>query len=81
MTRVEHLSSDVVRIDTNRQFLEDNLLLRRELQTYTEREVHMNERLEQLEKRLNDLKNEKWTLLPKWTLLVCSMLDFSKSKM
>ena len=59
VTRVEHLSSDVVRIDTNRQFLEDNLLLRRELQTYTEREVNMNERLEQLEKRLNDLKNEK----------------------
>ena len=55
VARIEHLSSDVANMDASRQLRDDNLLLRKELQTYRERELQMNNRLEQLEKRLNDL--------------------------
>ena len=56
VARIEHLSSDVANMDASRQLREDNLLLRKELQTYREREVQMNQRLELLEKRLNDMQ-------------------------
>ena len=55
VARIEHLSSDVANMDASRQLRDDNLLLRKELQTYRDRELQMNNRLEQLEKRLNDL--------------------------
>lgn len=56
VARIEHLSSDVANMDASRQLREDNLLLRKELQTYRERELAMMTRLESLEKRLNDFQ-------------------------
>ncbi len=46
-------------MDASRQLREDNLLLRKELQTYREREMAMMNRLETLEKRLNDLQTKE----------------------
>ena len=54
VARIEHLSSDVANMDQARSLREDNLLLRKELQTYREREIQMMSRLEILEKRVTD---------------------------
>ena len=55
VSRIEHLSSDVANIDNTRQLREDNLILRKELQSYRERESQMMNRLASLEKSLNNL--------------------------
>ena len=55
VSRIEHLSSDVANMDNTRQLREDNLILRKELQTYREREVQMMTRLESLERSLNNI--------------------------
>ena len=55
VSRIEHLSSDVSNMDNTRQLREDNLILRKELQTYREREVQMMNRLESLERSLGDI--------------------------
>ena len=54
VARIEHLSCDVANMDASRSLREDNLLLRKELQTYREREIQMMSRLETLEKRVTD---------------------------
>ena len=54
VARIEHLSTDVANMDASRQLREDNLLLRKELQTYREREIQMMSRLETLERRVTE---------------------------
>ena len=54
VARIEHLSTDVSNMDASRQLREDNLLLRKELQTYREREIQMMSRLETLERRVTE---------------------------
>jgi len=55
VSRIEHLSSDVANIDNTRQLREDNLILRKELQSYRERESQMMNRLASSEQSLNNL--------------------------
>ena len=59
VARIEHLSCDVANMDASRQLREDNLLLRKELQTYREREIQMMSRLETLEKRVTEFDYEQ----------------------
>ena len=54
VSRIEHLSSDVANIDNTRQLREDNLILRKELQSYRERESQMMNRLSSLEKSMKN---------------------------
>ena len=62
VSRIEHLSSDVQNMDNTRQLREDNLILRKELQTYREREIQMMNRLESLERSLNDIDRDRGQL-------------------
>ena len=59
VTRIEHLSTGVANLDATRQLREDNLLLRKDLQQYRERELLLLSRMETLENKLSDGKEIK----------------------
>ena len=56
VSRIEHLSTGVANIDATRQLREDNLLLRKDLQQYRDRELLLISRMEALEKKISDGK-------------------------
>ena len=58
VARIEHLSLDVTSMDSSRQLKEDNLLLRKDLQAYQEREQHLLSRMDVLEKRLFEIQDK-----------------------
>ena len=58
VSRIEHLSSGVANIDATRQLREDNLLLRKDLQQYRDRELMLLSRMEALEKKIGSPKKE-----------------------
>ncbi len=57
VARIEHLSLDVANMDNTRLLKEDNLMLRKELQGYRDREVVMMQRMETMEKKLSDVQS------------------------
>ena len=58
MARIEHLSGDVNNMETSRQLRDDNLLLRKDLQAYQDREQRLLSRMDVLEKRLVEIQNK-----------------------
>ena len=61
VTRIESLSTNVTNVEATRQLKEDNLLLKKDLQQYRDRELHLLTRMEALERRLNEVQYEKPT--------------------
>ena len=58
MARIEHLSVDVTSMEAARQLRDDNLLLRKDLQAYQDREQRLLSRMDVLEKRLVDIQDK-----------------------
>ena len=56
VTRIESLSTNVTNVESTRQLKEDNLLLKKDLQQYRDRELHLLTRMEALERRLNEVQ-------------------------
>mgnify|MGYP001218547171 FL=1 len=56
VTRIESLSTNVTNVESTRQLKEDNLLLKKDLQQYRDRELHLLNRMEALERRLNEVQ-------------------------
>ena len=56
VTRIESLSTNVTNVESTRQLKEDNLLLKKDLQQYRDRELHLLTRMEALERRLNQVQ-------------------------